>query len=375
MITLHGIPSGKFSVIIGEATREKKPFYDRSKYILVTDHLSADSLGYKGCITTGSKGMFLFPDHIYEVKDIDKITNGDILSINGDGIINIVWEIKSHQNALFLTENCNCRCVMCPQPPKVGDDSHYLKEANEILGLLKGKKLSDICITGGEPTETGDAFIRILKRCTEEHPEAHIAILSNGKNFANKEYIKKLCGLTTKNITFCISFHSEIDTLFDKISGRKGSFIQTQEGIYNLASLGFAIEIRHVISKLNYKHLKLFAEHIYNYFPFCCHYAFMGMELHGLAEKNYDIVHIFPLEHKEELKTAILSLARRCLPVSVYNIPHCCLAPEIRQYARQSISGWKNIYLSQCEKCSKRNECAGFFATSAILPVSDIFPI
>ena len=200
---------------------------------------------------------------------------------------------------LKITEKCSAGCIHCLSDCKP-DGAHMSMDTlkNAMDFIINNDLCRSIGVTGGEPTETGDAFIRILRRCTEEHPEAHIAILSNGKNFAYTEYTKKLCGLTTRNITFCISFHSEIDTLFDKISGRKGSFIQTQEGIYNLARIGFAIEIRHVISKLNYKNLKSFAKHIYNYFPFCCHYAFMGMELHGLAEKNQDIVNIFPLEYK-----------------------------------------------------------------------------
>jgi hypothetical protein len=36
--------------------------------------------------------------------------------------------------------------------------------------------------------------------------------------------------------------------------------------------------------------------------------------------------------------------------------------PEL--LAKQSISDWKNIYLSECEDCELKKECAGFFASS-----------
>ena len=374
MITIQGKPSGKFSTILGIATFEKKRFYNRSKYILIADRLDKKSLGYKGCITSGGKGAFYQPDHVYEAN-IEKIKEGDIISIDDRGLVVIEWETNSHQNSLLLTETCNCHCIMCPQPPRTNDVFPCIRHVDDILDLLKGRKVSQICITGGEPTNTGDEFIRILKRCEDEHPNAFIDVLSNGKNFADADYCHKMAKLTNGKVTFCISLHSDLGDLFDKIAGSKGSFSQVQKGIYNLAKTGFPVEIRTVISKLNYMRLKNFAEHLYNYFPFCCHYAFMGMEIHGLAEKNLDLVNIFPTAYKKELKEAVLSMDRRGLPVSIYNIPHCCLCPEVRQFARQSISAWKNIYLPQCVECSKHGECAGFFATSSVLPVNDVRPI
>ena len=72
---------------------------------------------------------------------------------------------------------------------------------------------------------------------------------------------------------FCVSLHSEVNTLHDYLVGVKGSFSDTQRGLYNLAEYGCRIEIRHVISRDNARYLHSFAEHMYNYFPFCSHYA------------------------------------------------------------------------------------------------------
>lgn len=374
MITLKGKSSGDFSPIVGEVTLTSKPFYMRSQSIYVTDKLGMDSLGYKGCITSGNKGSFYHPNHIYNVTNLEKLHNGDIVSIDKDGTILVLWENDSTQNCLFVTENCNCRCIMCPQPPKNNDSTWYIKQANEILDIIKNRDISDICITGGEPSTIGNNFFNILRRCTLEHPNAYIAILTNGKNFAKDEYIDKLKNINLHNVTFCISYQSEVDTLHDYIVGVNGSYNKTQKAIYNLARTGAMIEIRTVISKLNYKHLPSLAEHLYNYFPFCVHYAFMGMEIKGYADENKNELLISPLEYKNELKEAILILSNRGLNPSVYNLPLCCIDEEIRQFSCKSISSWKNSLLDKCSRCIKNNKCAGFFTTSSILPIDDIKP-
>lgn len=373
MLTFYGKASSQFKTLIGPVTRISKPFYKRSKYIYVTDTIDKHCLGYKACITSGNKGNIFSPDTIYNVSDIDKINEDDIVQLFNTGKIYVLWEINSNQNTLFMTEACNCNCLMCPQPPKAHDKFHY-HTAQFILDLLKNKQIEDICLTGGEPTLHKEEFITTLKRCVTEHPKAVINILTNGKTFSNLEYVKELAEIATNNVIFCVSLHSDIDTIHDKIVGVHDSYRQTQQGIYNLASYGFAVEIRHVITKINYSRLYNFADQIYNYFPFCTHYAFMGMEVCGNAEKNLEQIYIDYTDYIKELKKAVLFLHRRGLPVSIYNIPLCLCGDELQNFARQSISSWKNIFLPVCNDCIKKECCSGFFATSVIKP-DNIIPL
>ena len=101
----------------------------------------------------------------------------------------------------------------------------------------------------------------------------------------------------------------------------------------------------------------------------------MGLELHGNAAQNKEIVDISPQQYRQELRSAVLALYRRGLSVSVYNIPLCLCAPEIRPFARQSISSWKNIYPPQCGPCGRKEDCSGFFGTSVSLPLDHIHPL
>ena len=374
MRAVSGKASRMFSPIVGEVSLTGKPFYARSQTILVSDKITSKSLGYSGCITKGPKRAFFYPDCIYEADDVSFLQEGDIVCLDSDGHATVLWEKRSHQNALFLTEACNCYCLMCPQPPKK-HDKRLIQQAQKVLDLIKSKQIGHICITGGEPTLLGNDFLAILNRCVSEHPDAIIDILTNGKTFSDFNFTQSVANIANKNVKFCVSLHSDIDTIHDKIVGRNGSYSKTQLGIYNLAKCGCHIEIRHVITKLNWNRLLGFSEHLYNYFPFCSHYAFMGMEVHGEASRNHNEITIFPDDYRENLKKTVIFMHRRGLPVSIYNIPLCQCDEQIWPFARQSISSWKNFYPPQCEQCREKAACAGFFSTSAFLPTELVKPI
>lgn len=360
MICISGKASRSFHPIIGVVAKNHRPIFARKNTIFVTEKLDKSSIGYKACISSGRKGHFFHPDHIYNCKDIEILHDGDIVRIDATGCVSVLWEIKSHQNAFMITEACNCKCIMCPQPPRQ-HSPQLLQEVQCILDLLKNKYIEQICITGGEPTLLGNNFIDFLHRCINEHPTANIDILTNGKNFSDREFTRNVAQVATNNVCFCVSLHSDIDTLHDVIVGANGSFSKTSLGLYNLAEYGCKIEIRHVINRYNYRRLINFAEHIYNYFPFCIHYAFMGMELYGNAACNKKEVDISPLDYRDELSDAILYLKRRGLPISIYNIPLCLCKEEVREFARQSISSWKNLYVKGCDNCDLKKRLRRIF--------------
>lgn len=375
MKTFRGRIGARFQHILGEVTLRAHPFYDRTRFILATESFGLHSLGYAGCLTRGAKGRFWQPCTIYGIVDEawKTLHEGDIISMDGNGTVSIVWEQGAPHNALMATEACNCRCLMCPQPPSVHHPA-LLKTAHRILDLLKGKAQPSLCITGGEPTLLKNDFLLLLHRCRTEHPEALISILTNAKAMDDADFARQSVYAAGENAIFCVSMHSDVDTIHDTIVGKIGSFSAGQAGIYNLAQYGARLEIRHVITKLNFTRLPYFAEHLYNYLPFCAHYAFMGMELCGLAMQNKDLVYVEPPVYANELEKAVLFMNMRGMPVSVYNIPLCMCTERVRPFARQSISSWKNVYASACSGCSRREECAGFFSTSGILPQEHVKP-
>src|SRR5690606_31692873 len=133
---------------------------------------------------------------------------------------------------------------------------------------------------------------------------------------------------------------------------------------YNLALFRQKIGLRIVVHKQTYRRLPQLSEFIYRNLPFVYHVAFMQMETTGLAEENIEELWIDPYGYNKELETAVLNLAMRNMKVSIYNSQLCILSESIRDYAKQSITDWKNLYLPECENCEIKKECAGFFASA-----------
>lgn len=134
--------------------------------------------------------------------------------------------------------------------------------------------------------------------------------------------------------------------------------------MYNLAQFGQQIGLRVVIHKQTYKRLPQLADYIYHNFPFVTQVAFMQMETTGLAETNLKDLWIDPYSYNNELREAVLLLNDRDITTYIYNAQLCVLPPELRPFAKQSISEWKDVYLPVCDGCVLKNECGGFFSTN-----------
>ena len=74
-----------------------------------------------------------------------------------------------------------------------------------------------------------------------------------------------------------------------------------------------------------------------------------------------DTLWIDPNDYQDQLEEAVEILSARGMNVSLYNHQLCILRKSLWKYARKSISDWKNIYLEECERCSVREQCGGFF--------------
>jgi len=95
--------------------------------------------------------------------------------------------------------------------------------------------------------------------------------------------------------------------------------------------------------------------------------AFMQMETINLARENIEDLWIDPYDYNEQLEEAVFYLWRRGMNVSIYNAQLCVLPKNLWQFARKSISSWKDIYVEECSKCAHRTDCGGLFESSADL--------
>lgn len=288
----------------------------------------------------------------------------ELCQYSNNGLIKMKmdFDINSNDNSLFVTSQCNNRCLMCAQPPLNRDDIDFFFERNIELINNAPNGLTNIGITGGEPTLLQERLVHLIKCIELRYPGSLIHILTNGRAFSDIQYTRMFTEIS--NLLFGIPLHSDFPADHDAITQVKGSYIETMKGLYNLANIGAGIELRVVINKMNYQRLPQLSEFIWRNLPFVSCISFMGLEDTGYSIKNHDKIWIDPIDYQMELEKAVINLAEWHLDVSIFNIPLCLLRPSLFKFAKKSISDWKVTYIDTCLNCSMKNECCGLFSTS-----------
>lgn len=345
--------------VFGKITLDGKNMFNRSSYILVTNDAVAKK-GYKAVISTREASSAAFVPYI-QVDSISDFNEGDVVNIAPDGEICFLYEIAIDSNAIFTTAKCNHRCIMCPQPPVLQENDRT--PFNIELIKLFDKETKEVGITGGEPTMIGDKLFKLIRQIKKSCPKAAISLLSNGVKFADVDYAAKLAACNHHDLQIDVPIFSDIAAEHNHIVGAK-TFYKTVQGLYNLALFGQQIGLRIVVHKQTYKRLPQMADYIYHNFPFVTQVAFMQMETTGLAQTNLKDLWIDPHDYNDELYKAVMLLHNRGITTYIYNAQLCVLPEELRSFAKQSISEWKDVYLPICEGCSLKGECGGFFSTN-----------
>ena len=279
--------------------------------------------------------------------------------------IQALYRRNSPSNSFLVTERCDNYCVMCSQPPKEVDDGWIVDELLDVIPLVSPETV-EIGFTGGEPCLLGDRLIELVKKCRVHLPYTAVHILSNGRGFANAEFAKVLAKLNHHGLMIGIPLYADVPEIHDYVVQARGAFDDTIRGILNLKQYGVRVELRFVIHAETYECLPNFARFVARNLLFVDHVALMGLELMGFARANLDAMWVDPLDYQVELREAVQRLDQAGVTVSIYNHQLCVLDPELHRFARASISDWKNAYAAECEACSLRTDCGGFFASSRI---------
>lgn len=366
-----GIAHNIEDTILGRVTIEGENIFGRKDYILVKENTEAGAYGYLAVVTNidsikGGKPI------ISGVQDLREFHSGDVVSITKEGKISFLYESQAKHNAVYVTDLCNHRCIMCPQPPNSKEEDKT--PFNLKLISLLDKDVKEVGITGGEPTMIGDKLFDIIRQIKKYAPKASITLLSNGVKFADKEYAMKLAMCRHHDLQIDVPLFSDIADEHNKIVGAK-TFYQTVQGLYNLALFGQLIGIRIVVHKLTYKRLPQMADYIYHNFPFVSHVAFMQMETTGMAQENIDQLWIDPYEYNKELEQAITILDQRGISTHIYNAQLCVLPPALRKFSVNSISDWKDSYLEECKGCQLIDKCGGLFVSNVDYHSTHICPV
>lgn len=301
--------------------------------------------------------LLSFPPHrLLDLKD------GDVVLLDPQGDFSFSYKSGSSHNRILATNRCNCRCVMCPQP--ITPDPEGLLERNlQLISLMDPETTEYLGITGGEPTLLGSGLIRLVRACREKLPRTNLILLTNGRRLKDLEFARELVQAGFPNLLMEIPLFADNDTEHDAVMGTEGSFYETLEGLANLARLQQPVGLRTVLQALTIGRLTQYAEFVYRNLPFVFQVAFMGMETTGMARDNLEQLWVDPHDYQEQLAAAVKHLARRQVPVAIYNHQLCILPRELWRCASKSITTWKRSYPSTCDHCRMQPSCGGVFAT------------
>jgi His-Xaa-Ser system radical SAM maturase HxsC len=302
--------------------------------------------------------------YVYLSNEFDYLNDGDIVKLDfKNKRINTLFRVNSEHNTLLLTERCNHFCLMCSQPPKNKDDSWLLKDAFDLISLIP-ESTKNIGFSGGEPTLYGDELIRLVLHTKTQLPNTSIDLLSNGRAFSDPEYAKKFADVNHPSCCIAIPIYSDDATLHDFVVQSDGAFDETVKGILNLKSLGQIVEVRIVLQKQTLKRLVELCEFIAKNLIFVDHVALMGLEMMGFTRANLDQLWVDPYDYKDNLSEAVSILNSYGVKNSVYNHQLCVINKDVEANYAKSISDWKNEYVKECDGCTRKSECGGFFSSN-----------
>ncbi|MBL7479716.1 His-Xaa-Ser system radical SAM maturase HxsC [Legionella bononiensis] len=304
-------------------------------------------------------------DNIFSIpQDFNYLEADDIVVINPEkNSIKVVFRKNTPFNSILVTENCNNFCLMCSQPPRNINDRYLVNEILSMIPLIS-PSATEIGITGGEPTLLGNDLVTMFKRFKNYLPCTAIHVLTNGRNFIDTQLVKSIAEVAHPDLMFGIPLYSDVPSIHDYVVQANNAYNETLKGIINLKSVNQKVEIRVVLHKQTYQRLPQLAEFITRNLLFVDHVALMGLEMIGFTKANLDSLWIDPIEYQNELIQAVQILDRFGMNVSIYNHQLCLLDKSLWRFAKKSISDWKNEYMPECEGCSVKDKCGGFFSSA-----------
>ena len=135
------------------------------------------------------------------------------------------------------------------------------------------------------------------------------------------------------------------------------------------------IELRIVVTKVNCEDLLNIAKMITDRFKRVQCVNFIGLEPRGNCALNYEQVFIDYGSSFIKSKPAIEHLVSCGYDVGLYNYPLCAVDRDYWPIAAKSISGYKNVYHSDCDRCDVKPICGGFFTFAMGLVKPKVYPI
>lgn len=318
---------------------------------------------------------FPYASILYNLPTAELFGNYDIISVNENGNIQIVFQDSSADNVLFITNKCNSNCIMCPDSNShrkrdLGNQKTYLERVIDLMP----SDTPHITITGGEPTLIKWDFIDILSQCKEKFTQTNFLMLSNGRTLSNNEYRKAFLEALPNHFRLAVPVYGSNSEDHDRITRADGSFAQTMYALSHLQK-HLELEIRIVIMRNNYQKLPQMAKYFVENLPYTYTVSFMGMELLGNAAVNREDLWIDYEATIPFVAEAIKILLASGIDARIYNYPLCNVPRNLWPITVKSITEYKIRYKEECSMCTQRDWCGGFFFSTLHFENIPVYPI
>lgn len=268
---------------------------------------------------------------------------------------------------ICIWNRCNNNCAMCTNPVNFRDrNDSFLYSKEQLLVRLESWKKKyltskeNINLTGGEPTIHPD-FLSLVKKIRNIFPENKIVMATNGRMFSYPLFARQY--LTLNNLSLEVALHGSTASLHDAVTGVKGSFEQTVNGIRNIIKYRNTtqeLELRIIINKLNYKSVGETIEFIKKEFPQASRVVLIFMEMEGFAGKNFKTVGLTYRVFKHQLSLLrFKKWAEGLAEIRLYHFPLCVLPPQLWPYTWRTLRENEVTFLPRCRQCCYKKYCLG----------------
>lgn len=285
--------------------------------------------------------------------------DGDVIMVlPGQKAIDRLIRASSDHNTFLVTEQCDQLCVMCSQPPKKHHVDLFVQfEQAAILAPQNAW----IGISGGEPLLHKSRLFDLIKNVLSRRPDLHFHVLTNAQHFDSND-IAVLSSGHFRNVLWGIPIYSADPQNHDDIVGKRGAFRHLTYSLSLLARAAANIELRTVALNSNRDDISGLAKFICVNIPFAETWAIMQLENIGYGRMNWSNEFWDTSAEFGQLANALDITGAHGVEVCLYNFPLCSIPEPYRRLNRQSISDWKQKYLTLCDNCAIKDSCGGFFA-------------
>ena len=180
-------------------------------------------------------------EYVHGKADVLKVIGSDAMSIGSDQLP------APYRMDLALTYRCQNTCGHCYNETKEKKEL-TVEQWKTVIDKLWSVGIPHVVFTGGEPT-LYDGLEELVAR-SEEHGQI-TGMVSNGRTLGRPGYLKKLVDLGLDHVQ--ITVLSRDETVHDRLSGSKGAWKETVEGLRTALKEDLYVSTNTTIMRSNYE--------------------------------------------------------------------------------------------------------------------------